>query len=122
MIMPSVTKLSTSDSELDMGWALKDERKNKRFNKNQTDYLHEKFNKGQKSGRKEDPYSVSEAMLLEKNEDGSRRFHYSEILSVQQITSYFSRLCRKLKLDESGSDAAREETISNLTQQINSDN
>ncbi|CAG2219861.1 unnamed protein product [Mytilus edulis] len=122
MIMPSATKLSTSDSELDMGWALKDERKNKRFNKNQTDYLHEKFNKGQKVVEKEDPYSVSEAMLLEKNEDGSRRFHYSEILSVQQITSYFSRLCRKLKLDESGSDAAREETISNLTQQINSDN
>ncbi|VDI59773.1 Hypothetical predicted protein [Mytilus galloprovincialis] len=87
MIMPSATKLSTSDSELDMGWALKEERKNKRFNKNQTDYLYEKFNKGQKSGRKEDPYSVSEAMLLEKNEDGSRRFHYSEILSVQQITS-----------------------------------
>ncbi|CAC5377276.1 unnamed protein product [Mytilus coruscus] len=27
MIMPSATKLSTSDSELDMGWALKDERK-----------------------------------------------------------------------------------------------
>ncbi|CAC5356523.1 unnamed protein product [Mytilus coruscus] len=125
MIMPSATKLSTSDSELDMGWAcwaLKDERKNKRFNKNQTDYLNEKFNKGQKSGRKEDPYSVSEAMLIEKNEDGTRRFLYSEILSVQQITSYFSRLCRKLKLDESSSDAVREETISNLTRQLNSDN
>ncbi|VDI17624.1 Hypothetical predicted protein [Mytilus galloprovincialis] len=27
MIMPSATKLSTSDSELDMGWALKDEKK-----------------------------------------------------------------------------------------------
>ncbi|CAC5392141.1 unnamed protein product [Mytilus coruscus] len=122
MIMPSATKLSTSDSELDMGWALKDERKNKRFNKNQTDYLNEKFNKGQKSGRKEDPYSVSEAMLIEKNEDGTRRFLYSEILSVQQITSYFSRLFRKLTLDESSSDAVREETISNLTRQLNSDN
>lgn len=62
--MPSATKLSTSDS--DLGWALKDERKNKRFNKNQTDYLYEKFNKGQKSGKKKDPYSVSEAICLKK--------------------------------------------------------
>ncbi|CAC5419781.1 unnamed protein product [Mytilus coruscus] len=58
MIMPSETKLSSSNSELDMGWALKDERKNKSFNKNQTDYLNEKFIKGQTSGRKEDLYSV----------------------------------------------------------------
>lgn len=121
LVMSSSTKEANFDSDLDMGWALKDERKNKRFNKNQTDYLTDKFNKGQISGRKEDPFSVSEAMLYEKNEDGSRRFSYNEILSVQQITSYFSRLCRKLKLDESNSDATREETISNLIQHLNSD-
>lgn len=86
--------------------------------KNQTDNLNENFNKGHKSGRKEDPNSASETMLIEKNGDYSEHFLDSETLTVQQNTSFFFHLWRKLKLDESSSDAVGEDTISNLTQQL----
>ncbi|XP_063446753.1 uncharacterized protein LOC134726283 [Mytilus trossulus] len=99
------------NSDLELGWALKEERKNKRFNVNQKEYLTEKFNKGLKTCRKEDPFLVSEEMLTERKEDGNRRFSYDEILSVQQITSFFSRMSRKNKSFDDSVDASREETI-----------
>ena len=45
---------------------MKVEKQPKRFNKNQVDYLDNKFKKGEKSGQKEDPAVVAESMLLEK--------------------------------------------------------
>ncbi|XP_063443690.1 uncharacterized protein LOC134724531 [Mytilus trossulus] len=99
------------------GWALKDERKCNRFNDNQKNYLTEKFNVGLTTGRKEDPFLVSESMLNEKNTDGTRRFTYDEILSVQQITSFFSRMNKKGKCVED-SDAIRESEICKLRSQI----
>ncbi|CAC5366838.1 unnamed protein product [Mytilus coruscus] len=80
-------QMEGSENSLTLGWALKTERKSKRFNKNQKDYLTEKFDKGLKMGRKEDPFNVSESMLHVKNSDGTRRFTYDEILSVQQASN-----------------------------------
>ncbi|CAG2210915.1 unnamed protein product [Mytilus edulis] len=104
---------NNQENQLPSGWALKDERKCKRFNDNQKNYLTEKFNVGLTTGRKEDPFIVSESMLNEKNTDGTRRFTYNEILSVQQITSFFSRMNKKGKCLED-SDAIRESEICKL--------
>ncbi|XP_071144966.1 uncharacterized protein [Mytilus edulis] len=109
------------NSDLELGWALKEERKNKRFNVNQKEYLTEKFNKGLKTGRKEDPFLVSEEMLTERKEDGNRRFSYDEILSVQQITSFFSRMSRKNKSFDDSVDASREETITTVRRELTAD-
>jgi hypothetical protein len=119
----SVSNVNTRQNEgenMDKGWALKAERKTKRFNENQKSFLVEKFNIGLKTGRKEDPISVAEAMLTARTEDGSRRFSYDEILSVQQVTSFFSRMNRKNKTcdDSDYVEAFREETIQNLRREF----
>ncbi|XP_063396691.1 uncharacterized protein LOC134681157 [Mytilus trossulus] len=109
------------NSDLELGWALKEERKHKRFNVNQKEYLTEKFNKGLKTGRKEDPFLVSEEMLTDRKEDGNRRFSYDEILSVQQITSFFSRMSRKNKSFDDSVDGSREETITTIRRELTAD-
>ncbi|CAG2223571.1 unnamed protein product [Mytilus edulis] len=111
-------QMEGSDNSLTLGWALKTERKSKRFNKNQKDYLTEKIDKGLKTGRKEDPFNVSEGMLHVKNSDGTRRFTYDEILSVQQVTSFFSRMCKQNKHLEDDLEARRETEICTIRQEI----
>ncbi|VDH95822.1 Hypothetical predicted protein [Mytilus galloprovincialis] len=111
-------QMEGSDNSLTLGWALKTERKSKRFNKNQKDYLTEKFDKGLKTGRKEDPFNVSESMLHVKNSDGTRRFTYDEILSAQQVTSFFSRMCKQNKHLEDDLEARRETEICTIRQEI----
>ncbi|CAC5385940.1 unnamed protein product [Mytilus coruscus] len=111
-------QMEGSENGLTLGWALKTERKSKRFNKNQKDYLTEKFDKGLKTGRKEDPFNVSESMLHVKNSDGTRRFTYDEILSVQQVTSFFSRMCKQNKHLEDDLEARRETEICTIRQEI----
>ena len=107
-----------AENNMTLGWALKTERKSKRFNKSQKDYLTEKFNKGLKTGRKEDPFNVSESMLHVKNSDGTRRFAYDEILSVQQVTSFFSRMCKQNKHLEDDLQARKETEINNMRQEV----
>lgn len=96
-----------SKQTLSQGWGIKLERKNKRFTENQKSFLIERFNIGVQTGRKEDPENVSTLMRNIKNADGSRRFSLAEFLTLQQITSFFSRHCRK-------NEAMREHTISDL--------
>ena len=79
------------------GWALKEERKCKRFSEKQKEFLEKKFKIGMVSGRKEDPVTVSEEMRRVKSCDGERLFSYDELLTAQQIASFFSRLCKKSK-------------------------
>jgi hypothetical protein len=66
-----------------------------RFTENQKSFLIERFNIGVQTGHKEDPENVSTLMRNIKNADGSRRFSLAEFLTSQQITSFFSRHCRK---------------------------
>lgn len=105
---------SNLETMLEQGWALKDDRRNKRFNENQKSFLKEKFDVGLRTGRKEDPYIVAEEMLTVKNIDGQRRFSYDEILTVTQVTSFFSRMNRK----SNTVDATREKTIQQIRQDL----
>lgn len=90
-----ISKEWTGDNILEKGWGLKEGRKCARFSKKQKSYLENKFNIGLKSGRKEDPVSVSEEMRSLKTEDGERVFAYEELLTAQQIAGFFSRMCKK---------------------------
>lgn len=113
------TKQSAGEqNNMTIGWTLKTERKCKRFSKNQKDFLVDKFNIGLKTGRKEDPFHVSESMLHVKNPDGTRRFSYDEILSVQQVTSFFSRMIKQNKYLEDDVEARREIEIDKIRQEI----
>jgi hypothetical protein len=80
--------------------------------------LVDKFNIGLKTGRKEDPFHVSESMLHVKNPDGTRRFSYDEILSVQQVTSFFSRMNKQNKYLEDDVEARRAIEIDKIRQEI----
>lgn len=102
---------TVSISTVEMGWALKEGRKNARFNDRQKEFLIQKFNNGLLSGHKEDPENVSESMKFSTNPDGSRMFKMDEFLTPQQIMSFFSRHARK-------SDAAREQVITDLQQTL----
>lgn len=84
-----------TNTNLKQGWALKLRREVKRFNKNQTKYLDEKFDKGEKTGQKCDPEEVSQEMRRIIDIYGKRRFKEEEFLSSLQIASYFSRLVVK---------------------------
>lgn len=104
------TETQAADSELNSGWALKDERRSRRFNENQREFLVQKFNVGLQTGKKEDPFILSESMMYERRADGTRRFSYDEILSMQQITSFFSRMSKKNKMAEAENWEAKKET------------
>ena len=82
---------------LQEGWALKETKKAYRFNKKrQRSYLEAKFSIGQAAGRKLDAEIVAKEMRHALGSDGKRLFKSSEFLTVQQITSYFSRLSAKV--------------------------
>lgn len=89
-----ISKERTGDNILEKGWGLKEGRKCARFSKKQKSYLENKFNIGLKSGRKEDPVSVSEEMRSLKTEDEERVFAYEELPTAQQIAGFFSRMCK----------------------------
>jgi hypothetical protein len=96
-----------SKQTLSQGWGIKLERKNKSFTKNQKSFFIERLNIGAQTGRKEDPENGSTLMRNIENAEGSRRFSLADFLTSQQITSFFSRHCRK-------NEAMREQTISDL--------
>ncbi|CAG2256851.1 unnamed protein product [Mytilus edulis] len=95
------------EHHLSRGWAIKTDRKNKRFSDNQKNFLIERFNIGLQTGHKEDPENVAVVMRSVKKADGTRRFSIEEFLTPQQITSFFSRHCRK-------NGALREQAISDI--------
>ena len=78
------------------GWALKETKKAYRFNEKQRSYLEAKFSIGQATGRKLDAEIVAKVMRHALGSDGRRLLKSSELLAVQQITSYFSRLSAKV--------------------------
>ncbi len=86
-----------SAEPLPQGWALKQSKKNTRFNDNQKAYLDERFKIGQTTGIKADPLQVSRDFRHARTENGVRRFAINEYLSPQQIRSYFSRTAKKNK-------------------------
>ncbi|KAL9965735.1 hypothetical protein ACROYT_G029577 [Oculina patagonica] len=98
--IPSTCPTSTehrvvSSSILSEGWALRAPKKSDRFNTKQKEYLEAKFNVGQVTGRKVNPDVVAKDMRRARDEGGEKLFSSSEFLTVQQVTSFFSRLAAK---------------------------
>ena len=90
---------STHQPPLTMGWALKSSQVGKtRFSDKQRDYLTSKFLIGEETGQKASPTQVSRLMMTAKDATGNRMFSFAEFLTVQQITSFFSRLTSKRRL------------------------
>lgn len=96
------------DIKLSKGWAMKEERKCKRFNDEQKKkYLVEKFNKGVVTGQKADPEKVSADLKTAKEDDWKRLSSLEECLTTQQIISFISRYYRK-------NSAVQEQLITNI--------
>ena len=93
-----------------MGWALAKPRSTARFSENVQSYLSEKFETGQKTGRKADPEQISIEMRTVKNFDNERRFQRSEWLTRMQITGFFSRLASRLRRANTAFGEGQEET------------
>lgn len=91
---PCIENVSQTNQidQLKEGWALKSRRKIKRFTSDQKKYLIEKFEFGEKTGRKCDPEEIAQQMRQVKKDDGKRRFSSTEFFSPLQIGSYFCRL------------------------------
>ena len=90
---------TTQKTTVSMGWALKSSQGGKtRFSDKQRDYLTSKFQIGEETGQKASPAQVSRMMMTAKDASGNRMFSSSEFLTVQQITSFFSRLASKRSL------------------------
>ena len=69
-----------------------------RFNETQKQFLTEKFQIGEETGKKEDPANVCREMRLKKDMHGLKVFSKEECLTTQQITTIFSRLASKTRL------------------------
>ena len=82
-----------------MGWALRASQASRaRFDDKQKDYLMSKFLIGEQTGQKVNAASVARSMISARDTNGDRMFTRSEFLTAQQITSYFSRLVAKRKI------------------------
>ena len=82
------------------GWVLP-KRQVVRFSLGQRTFLYNEFIIGEESGRKTTAEKVIKRMRQAKNNDETKRFQPSEYLTIQQVTSAFSRmstLFRKGKL------------------------
>ena len=77
---------------LKTGWAHKTRRPSKPFSPEQTEFLKEKFGKGEATGCKSDPEEVATVMRSVRTETGARRFSKKEFLTANQIAGFFSRL------------------------------
>lgn len=80
------------DNVKGIGWALKIPRRHVgRFSSKLRDFLDNKFREGEETGRKANATDVAKEMQNMRNATGERLFLPSEWLTVNQITSYFSR-------------------------------
>lgn len=80
------------ESSCNMGWALKRERKNCRFDSEVRHYLQEVFELGEQTGKKVSAHDVSRNMRVVRDEKGVKRFQPDQYLQPCQISSFFSRL------------------------------
>lgn len=101
---PCIENVSSTNqmNQLKQGWALKSRREIKRFTSDQKKYFVDKFEFGEKTGRKCDPEEIAQQMRLISNDVGKRRFSSAEFLTPLQIGSFFGRLVlQKRRADNS---------------------
>ena len=94
--VPELDAVAEPPSSHDMllkGWVLKSSASRRcRFTHKQKNYLTEKFQQGERSGRKSDPASVARSMMSAVDSQGKRMFSSVELLTVSQVAGFFSRL------------------------------
>ena len=87
-------------------------------------YLIEKFQQGERSGRKSDPASVARSMMSAVDSQGKRMFSSEEFMTASQVAGFFSRLAVKKSLfddddlEEEIECATQEATIEELTNKV----
>ena len=92
----------------DQGYALPKAKKAKRFSKDQTDFVEEKFYAGQQSNQKFLPAMIAK-MMREEKVDGKLRFGRNDWLSEEQINSLCSRIVAKLKHPDAKEEITKQE-------------
>ncbi|PFX13117.1 hypothetical protein AWC38_SpisGene22827 [Stylophora pistillata] len=126
--VPELDAVAEPPSSHDMppnGWALKSSASRRcRFTHKQKNYLTEKFQQGERSGRKSDPVSVARSKMSFVDSQGKRMFSSEEFLTASQVTGFFSRLAAKKylfnddNLEEDIECATQEATIEELTNEV----
>ena len=85
----SDTKTSYNVGEGELAWAPRKSRSTqRRFSKKVSDYLQEKFEIGQQTGRKEDPAQVADDMWRARNAKGERMFTRTGWITKLQVQSF----------------------------------
>ena len=123
--LEAVAEPPSSHDMLPKGWALKSSASRRcRFTYKQKNYLTEKFQQGERSGRKSDPASVARSMMSAVDSQGKRMFSSEEFLTASQVAGFFSRLAAKKSLpndddlEEEIECATQEATIEELTNKV----
>ena len=83
--------ISKTTETRSMGWALKKTKSRPRIGEKVKAFLIEKFEAGERSGSKADPYSVAREMKFKKDASGNLVFQPGEWKTAQTIKSFFSR-------------------------------
>ncbi|XP_078349911.1 uncharacterized protein LOC144634762 isoform X2 [Oculina patagonica] len=93
---------SSQDMEIEvgMGWALPKSKRSNRFSDQVKKFLLEQFMIGEETGRKVTPGEAAKRMRSQRDTAGKLNFGKGEWLTVQQVTSYFSRLAAMKKLGQ----------------------
>jgi hypothetical protein len=110
---PSSTMSQSEHTKLSkIGWALKSNPKKVRFSEKQKSFLEKKFLQGEQSGKKSNAKEVASEMRKVRGDNEKRLFCIDEFLTVQQISSYFSRFAAKRKqLTESEYESAEKNGV-----------
>ena len=88
------------ESEVVNGWALTKSKRSNRFSEEVKSFLLEQFMIGEETGRKITPAEATARMRSQRNEAGDLKFGKGEWLTIQQVTSYFSRLAAMKKIGQ----------------------
>ena len=107
------------------GWALKSSASHRcRFTYKQKKYLTEKFQQGERSGRKSDPASAAPSMMSAMDSQDKRMFSSEEFLTASRVAGFFFRLAAKKSLfnvddlEEEIECATQEASIQELTSEV----
>ncbi|KAK2565423.1 hypothetical protein P5673_010481 [Acropora cervicornis] len=110
---------------LQKGWALKSSASHRcRFTYKQKKYLTEKFQQGERSGRKSDPASVAPSMMSAMDSQEKRMFSSEQFLTASRVAGFFFRLAAKKSLfnvddlEEEIECATQEASIQKLTSEV----
>lgn len=106
-------------SDVVIGWAQTRSKRSNRFPEKVKKFLLEQFMIGEETGRKVTPAEGANRMRSLRDDAGNRLFEKSEWLTVQQVTSYFSRLAAMKRMSQlpTAVESLEEEDVEAVVQQ-----